>query len=188
MGGLIKYMQGIDYTERYLIVQGNPPRFFVTPSAVRINFTANYPLDTCKELLTRAEVTPSRWSTFWGASYLKFRFSTVDADLCTFEAKRRVRKTVIKARGYVQKIDEDSTSVVGYADTKISFYVVMLISMLISLGVSMFIAGHIYNGSSDSILVAGVLLIAFATVTSINLVIIRRDVKALARIIEETLQ
>ncbi len=155
----------------------------LTLLGIQISFTANYPLETCKQLLLDSQVIPTRLMDLFGASRLKFSFSSVNTDSCEFEAERRVRRTVVKAKGYLQEIDDNATAIVGYVDAKISFYVVLLLILAIGL----LIAARIYNGTLDGLYISSAVVLMFLVTTFVNALIVRRNAKALARIIEQTL-
>jgi ABC-type transport system involved in cytochrome bd biosynthesis fused ATPase/permease subunit len=165
-------------------MQPLPRSATASPLAIRISFTAHYSLETCKDRLLNIQVTPSKLMSMLGGAYLKFRFSSINADLYEFGAERRVTKTVVNARGYLQKIDEEVTEIVGYADAKRSFYAVLLLLLAIGL----LTAVGIYNGTLDGFYVSAALVFMFLASTVANALIVRRYAKQLARIIEETLR
>jgi hypothetical protein len=156
-----------------------------SPLAIRISFTAHYPLETCKDRLLDTQKLPSKLMRILvGSAYLRFSFSSTNADLYEFRAERRVAKVTVNARGYFEKVDDEFTEIVGYAEAAGLFYAVPLLTLTIGL----LVAVRIYNGTMDSLYVSIAIVLMFLVGTVANVLIARRNAKQLAHIIEETLR
>ena len=154
-----------------------------SPLAVHINFTANYPPDVCQERLLKLQETPSTWGRLTGAASLRFSFRPISETLWDFHAWKRVGRIEVEAVGDFQKIDRETTAVVGFADCNLSLYVFLTLLMVIGLGVAI----RIYNGSRESLCISSALVIASILGVVVNILIVRGRAKDLARTIEETL-
>ena len=157
-----------------------PSRLFAVP----IEFESHHSLETCKERLMDIEVRPAGLQNFLGASYLNVALLPFDADLCEFQAHRRTGRTTVEAKGHLQKIGPDLTSINGYSNANFTFYVFLFLIMAIGF----FIAIQIYSGNRDTALVSGAIVIMFLVSTIANLLIVRNKARVLASIIEAALK
>ena|SRR5216683_4375895 len=161
------------------MMQPYSPRASFSLFAVRIAFTTNHSLETCKDLLLRRRISTSLWK----GSNISYRFKPKNADVWEFYADRAVIKTTVFAKGYFQRIDGATTSVTGYSDTGTSFYWTPILGLIFGI----VLAASIYNGTKDGLYVASAIVIGDSLAMAWNLLLTRNKAKELARIIEETL-
>ena len=147
------------------------------PFAIRFAFTTNHSLDNCIALLSEAQIIRGYWSRLLGRTFLTFRFTPNSLDLCDFDAERGPRNYRVIARGYLQRIDVNTCSVIGYCDAPLWFYIVLALGTVLGIFWS-------FKVSLDFTIIIGVLFFVGAVA---NILIMRRKAQQLARIIEEPL-
>ncbi|MEP7287480.1 MAG: hypothetical protein ABI947_17115 [Chloroflexota bacterium] len=155
-----------------------------TPFAIRIAFTSNYSLETCQDRLLHAQVLPSLLKDFFGASRLKFSFSLINMDLCEFNAEKKTGRKIVIAKGYLQKLEDGTTTVVGYADMPIYLYILIPPMALI---MEIFLAVMVYDNTINGLYNAAKIMVLFLFIISVDILCVRHQARKLAHIIEETL-
>src|SRR5258708_15094339 len=166
------------------MMQEYPRGLSYRPFAIRFAFTANHSLDECKTLLTQTEVTPRKGMRWLGAAYLEFKFPITDGDVWTFDGAQGPRSSMVVARGNFQRIDVNTTSVIGYCDARFSLYITLLqtiIGVLIILVV-------FFDGTLDELLASVVIGLLWLLSVFVNRALARRKAQAAARTIDETLK
>ena len=158
-------------------LQKYPGNLFLRPFAIRFAFTTNHSLLDCETLLSQAQVTPTAWQRWLGATSLTFKLHIRDGILRGFDAKRGPRRNRVICKAYLQRIDGNTTSVVGYCDAPMWTYFCWLL----------FLIYWIILSFVSTFYTTIIVVVIFFAILFANVLITRRKATQLVEIIETTL-
>src|SRR5262249_28621045 len=142
-------------------------------------------LETCIELLSRQQTVPSWRNYLQGKRDLIFYLLSTTPYRCEFVIYRRLARFEVKIKGILQKLNGNSTLVVG----TVNFSESMFLSLLPLLAISIIgmIIGIVELASDGRCFIGVFALFLFAGEVS-SIVVLRRHNIELVRLIEETLK
>jgi hypothetical protein len=165
--------------------QSNRHSFSFPFFGMQLEFVTNHSFETCIELLSRQQTVPSWRNYLQGKRDLDLNVISVTPNRCELVIYRRLARFEVKLNGTLQKLNGNSTLVVGTASFSESMFLVLLpllavtiIGMIIGI-VELAVYGRCFIGVFALFLLGGEVL---------GIVTLRRHSIELVRLIEETLK